>query len=73
MVAGRPIRVEFLVRMAGHSDTDCDLAQDVYDDPPDMCSSNEDGDENDPRSRFAIPSQNQLAKLPVEEGEEDLV
>ncbi len=54
MDAGRPIRVEFLVRMEGHSDTDCDLSQDVYDDLPNMYSSesDEDGDEPDPRSRL---------------------
>ena len=57
--------------MDGHCDTDCDLAQDVYDDLPDMYSSDADGDGPDPRSRFAIPSQYQRAKLQEETGEED--
>ena len=71
MVSGRPIRVEFLVRMAGHSDTECDIAQDENDDLPDMYSSDEDGDEPDPHPRLAIPSQYQRAQLQEEMGEED--
>ena len=56
--------------MDGHCETDCDLAQDVFDDLPDMYSSDADGDGPDPRSRFA-PSQYQRAKLQEETGEQD--
>ena len=52
--------------MDGHCETDCDLAQDVFDDLPDMYSSDADGDGPDPRSRFAI-----WAKLQEETGEQD--
>ncbi len=65
MDAGRPIRVrvEYLVPMDGKSDTDCDLSQDVRDDLSDMFLSDDEGDEPDARSRFALPSQYQRAKL----------
>ena len=54
-----------------HSDTDCDLSQDVCDDLPDMFSSDEEGDEADARSRIAITSRYQRARLQEETGEED--
>ena len=73
MDAGRPILVEYLVPMDGNSDTDCDLSQDVRaalrDDLSDMFLSDEEGDEPDARSRFAIPIQYQRAKLQEETGE----
>ena len=56
MDAGCPIWVEFLVPMEGHSDTDSDLSEHVDNDIPDMFKSDDDCDEPDPRSRFAIPS-----------------
>ena len=59
--------------MDGHCETDCDLAQDVFDDLPDMYSSDADGDGPDPRSRFAMPNhwQYQRAILQEETGAED--
>ena len=45
---GRPIRVEFLVQMEGHSDTDRDVSEDHHDvekELPDMFEYSDDDDE----------------------------
>jgi hypothetical protein len=70
VVAGRPIRVEFLVPMERHRDSDCDLTQHEFADLPDMFESTSD-DEAYTHSRFALPSQYQRAKLQEEHGKGD--
>ncbi len=73
MVAGRPIRVEFLVQMQGHSDDDRDVSEDVNSEEelPDMYDYSDSDYKADPRSRLALPSQYERAKLQEENGEED--
>ena len=58
--------------MERHGDSDCDLSQDDDADLPDMFeSSDDDDDEAYTRSRFALPSRFQQAKLQEENGKED--
>ena len=56
MGAGRPIRVEFLVPMEGHSDDDR-VSSDVLDEElPDIYDYSDSDDVADPRCRVALPS-----------------
>ena len=71
MGAGRPIRVEFLVPMEGHSEDDR-VASDVLDEElPGMYDCSDSDGEADPRCRVALPSRFLRAKQQEENGEED--
>ena len=71
MGAGRPIRVEFLVPMEGHSEDDR-VASDVLDEGfPGMYDCSDSDDEADPHCRVALPSRFLRAKQQEENGEED--
>ncbi len=56
--------------MEGHSDNDLDFSEDVVEELPDMFDYSDSDDEADPRSRYALPSQYERAKLQKENGEE---
>ena len=71
MGAGRPIRVEFLVPMEGHSDDDRDASDALDEELPDMYDCSDSDDEADPRCRVALPSRFLRAKQQEENGEED--
>ena len=71
MVAGRPIRVEFLVPMEGHSDDARDASEDMDEKFPDMYDYSDSDYEADTRSRVALPSRFLRAKLQEENGTED--
>ena len=71
MGAGRPIRVEFLVPMEGHSDDDRDASEVLDEEIPDMFSDSGSDDEADPHCRLALPSRFLGAKERAENGEED--
>ncbi len=71
MGAGRPIRVEFLVPMEGHSDDDRDASDVLDEELPAMYEDSGSDDEADPRSRVALPSRFLRAKQQAENCEED--
>jgi hypothetical protein len=67
VVVGRPIRVEFIVPIEGHSDDDRD-ASDVMDEQlPDMYDCSDSDDEADPRCRVALPSRFLLVRAKQQE------
>ncbi len=71
MGADRPIRVEFLVPMEGHSDDDRDASDVLDEELPDMYEDSGSDDEADPRCRVALPIWFLRAKEQAENGEED--
>ena len=71
MGAGRPIRVEFLVQMEGHSDDDRDASDVLDEELPDMCEDSASDDEADPHCRVALPNRFLRAKQQAENGDDD--
>ncbi len=69
--AGRPIRVEFLVPMEGHSDDDRDASDGLDEELPEMYEDSASDDVADPRCRIVLPSRFLWAKQQEENGEED--